>query len=56
MLGESQFHADIEAQVIVENGEVREEGWTITFSLSADSTYEPSEEYTLTYELEEEEE
>lgn len=55
LLGAVPFHADIEAQVAVENGIVREGGWRITFDLtSSDSGYETSETYTLIYQLEDE--
>jgi len=52
VLGEPPFHADIETQVAVEDGAVREDGWRITFELtSSDPRYQPSEEYTLIYQL-----
>ena len=55
VLGGAPFHADIEAQVLVEGGAVREEGWRITFELSASGdSYERSEQYTLIYALEDE--
>jgi hypothetical protein len=50
--GAAPFHVDTEAQVAVEAGMVREEGWKVSFVLSSDSpAYATSDEYTLTYQL-----
>lgn len=55
VLGDAPFHADIEAQVLVAGGAVRDDGWQVTFELTASGdAYERSEQYTLTYELEDE--
>ncbi len=54
-LGEVPFHADIEAQVLVDDGAVQEDGWGVTFEQTASNTlYQRSEQYTLTYQLEDE--
>lgn len=53
-LGAAPFHADIEAQILVEDGAVQGDGWRITFELTASgNAYERSEQYTLTYQLDE---
>lgn len=53
-LGSSLFHADVEAQIAIANGEIREDGWRIAFELASSSgAYERSAAYTLVYKLDE---